>query len=125
MKRSELIVAVVILLLLWQAGAMIVNKPILPTPLSVGRTLIDEIINGNILDHFFASLWRVVISTLLAIIIAAPIGLVLGQSKRLNKYISPMVYLLYPIPKVVFVPILLLFLGIGDYPKITIIFLIL
>jgi NitT/TauT family transport system permease protein len=125
MKKSELMIAVLTLLIFWQLAAMIINKPILPTPYVVGQTLVQEVIDGQILDHFFASLWRVVVSTLLAIIIAAPIGLVLGQSKRLHKFVSPMVYLLYPIPKVVFVPIILLFFGIGDFPKILIIFLIL
>jgi ABC-type nitrate/sulfonate/bicarbonate transport system permease component len=49
----------------------------------------------------------------------------LGQSKKLNSLFSPLIYLVYPVPKVVFVPIVLLFLGIGDAPKIAIIFLIL
>jgi NitT/TauT family transport system permease protein len=61
----------------------------------------------------------------LSIILAAPAGLILGQSKRLNNLFAPMIYLLYPIPKVVLVPVVLLFLGIGDLPKIAIIFLIL
>jgi NitT/TauT family transport system permease protein len=49
----------------------------------------------------------------------------LGQSKRLNEFVSPVIYLLYPIPKVVLVPVVLLFLGISDLSKIVIIFLIL
>ena len=49
----------------------------------------------------------------------------MGQSPRLNRVFAPLVYLLYPIPKVVLAPIILLFLGVGDFPKITIIFLIL
>ena len=56
---------------------------------------------------------------------AAPAGLVLGQSKRLNDIFAPIIYLLFPIPKVVLVPIVLLFFGIGDIPKIIIIFMIL
>jgi NitT/TauT family transport system permease protein len=67
----------------------------------------------------------VIASTVLAISIAAPVGLALGQSPRINQIISPYLYILYPIPKVVFVPILVLFLGIGDFSKIAIIFLIL
>ncbi len=43
----------------------------------------------------------------------------------MNSLLAPVVYLLYPIPKVVLVPIVLLFLGIGDLPKIVIIYLIL
>ena len=62
---------------------------------------------------------------LLSVALAAPAGLVLGQSKRLNDFFSPVIYLLYPIPKVVLVPVVLLFLGITDISKIVIIFLIL
>jgi ABC-type nitrate/sulfonate/bicarbonate transport system permease component len=61
----------------------------------------------------------------LAIALAAPAGLVLGQSPRLNALFSPLVYLLYPIPKVVLVPVVLLILGISDIAKIFIIFIIL
>jgi len=99
-------------------------RPILPSPFEVARAFPSAIQNG-LVDHFLVSLWRVIASTALAIIIAAPIGLILGQSKRLDKIFSPLIYLIYPIPKVIFVPIILLFLGLGDAPKITIIFLIL
>jgi NitT/TauT family transport system permease protein len=43
----------------------------------------------------------------------------------LNSLFSPVIYLLYPIPKVVFVPIVLLFLGVGDLAKIVLIFMVL
>jgi len=124
MKRRDLLFAVLALLVVWQLAAWLVHRPILPSPIVVGQVLIAEI-QGDLLDHFLASLWRVVASTALAIALAAPAGLVLGQSKRLNSLFSPLVYLVYPIPKVVFVPVVLLFLGLGDLPKITIIFLIL
>lgn len=124
MKRRDLLSAVLVLLLVWQLGAWLVNRPILPSPLVVGRVLLQEL-QGELPAHFLASLWRVVASTLLSILLAAPAGLILGQSRRLNALVSPVIYLLYPIPKVVFVPVLLLFLGLGDAPKIAIIFLIL
>ncbi len=124
MKRRDLLLAVLALLVIWQLVAWIVNRPVLPTPVEVAGVFVDELKSG-LLEHFLASLWRVLASTLLAIAIAAPIGLILGQSKRLNNIFSPVIYLVYPIPKVVFVPVVLLFLGLGDFPKIVIIFLIL
>jgi len=124
MRRRDLLFAVLALLLVWQLASWLVHRPILPSPLVVGKEFIAEI-QGDLMEHFLASLWRVVASTALAIALAAPAGLVLGQSKRLNSLFSPLVYLVYPIPKVVFVPVVLLFLGLGDLPKITIIFLIL
>lgn len=77
------------------------------------------------MGHFLVSLWRVIASTALAILLAVPAGLILGQSKRMNSIFAPVIYIIYPIPKVVFVPIVLLFLGLGDLPKIVIIFMIL
>jgi len=124
MKRRDLFIAVIVLLLFWQSAAWIVNRPILPSPIEVARVIVPEIRNG-LIAHFMVSLWRVVASTLLSIALAAPAGLILGQSKKLNALLSPIIYLVYPIPKVVFVPVVLLFLGLGDAPKIAIIFLIL
>jgi len=125
MKRQQLGIASLALLLAWQLLSMVLDRPILPSPLVVGATFVSELVDGEIIEHFLASLWRVIASTALAIILAAPAGLVLGQSKRLDRLFSPLIYLLYPIPKVVLVPIILLLFGIGDLPKILIIFLIL
>jgi ABC-type nitrate/sulfonate/bicarbonate transport system permease component len=125
MKRRNLLYAALFLLALWQVSAWLVNQPILPAPWQVAIKLFSEVRSGDLTEHFLASLWRVAASTALSILLAAPAGLVLGQSQRLNQFISPLIYLVYPIPKVVFVPIVLLFLGIGNSAKITIIFLIL
>lgn len=125
MKRRDLLIATVALLLAWQVAAMLVRRPILPPPLDVLRTFFAEIASGELPWHFLASLWRVVASTALAIGLAAPAGLALGQSKHLDRVLSPVIYILYPIPKVVFVPVLLLFFGIGDLSKILVIFLVL
>lgn len=124
MKRRDLLLAVVYILATWQLAAWVVNRPILPPPWLVGMTFIQEL-RADLSSHFLVSLWRVLASTVLSIALAAPAGLILGQSERLNALFSPIIYLLYPIPKVVFVPVVLLFLGLGDAPKITIIFLIL
>jgi NitT/TauT family transport system permease protein len=83
-----------------------------------------EIIGELGLD-FLASLARVVASMALAVLTAVPAGLALGQSPALNRVFSPVIYILYPIPKVVLVPVILLFLGISDVAKVVIIFLIL
>jgi ABC-type nitrate/sulfonate/bicarbonate transport system permease component len=123
-KKRHLIFAVLALLVIWQLAAMIINLPILPAPIDVGFVFIQEV-QDDLLSHFLASLLRVLASTVLAIVVAAPLGIILGQSKRLNAIFSPTIYIIYPIPKVVFVPIILLIFGVGDIPKILIIFLIL
>ncbi|MFC2055606.1 ABC transporter permease [Chloroflexota bacterium] len=125
MKRPNILFVAIIILLLWQVLSMVIDLPMAPSSIEILTSFINEVIKGDLLIHFFVSLYRVLASTLLAILIAAPLGMILGQSKRLNSLFNPAIYLLYPIPKVVFVPVVLLFFGIGDFPKILIIFIVL
>jgi NitT/TauT family transport system permease protein len=124
MKRRDILLASLGILFLWQIASMLVNRPILPTPLVVLKVFFEEI-GKDLPLHFAASLWRVLAGMLLSVLTAVPAGLGIGGSRRLNRIFSPIIYLLYPIPKVVFVPVVLLFLGVGDLAKITVIFLIL
>jgi len=123
-KRRDVLWAALTLFLVWQGLALMVNLPILPQPLDVLRVFFREL-RGDMLIHFAASLWRVTAGMALSVMVAAPAGLAIGGSRRLNRFLSPFIYLLYPIPKVVLVPVIILFLGIGDVAKIAILFLIL
>ena len=79
----------------------------------------------GLLRHFLVSGYRVVAGILLAMLVALPLGLMLGQSPSLNRFFSPIVYISLPIPKIVFLPVILLLFGIGDTSKIFIIFIVL
>ncbi len=125
MKRRDLLLATAALLLAWQAAAWLLDEPVLPGPLLVARVFVEEVARGELAEHFLASLWRVAASTLISILLAWPAGLVMGQSKQIDRFFSPLVYLIYPIPKVVLAPVVLLLVGIGNLSKILIIFLIL
>jgi len=124
MKQRDVLLAAAAIFVIWQITAMVVSMPILPTPLTVLVVFFNELQN-ELFTHFAVSLWRVTAGMLLSVLVAAPAGLLIGGSKRLNRIFSPIIYLLYPIPKVVFVPVVILFLGIGDTSKIIIMFLIL
>jgi ABC-type nitrate/sulfonate/bicarbonate transport system permease component len=124
MKRRDIFFASLGILTVWELFAVLLNQEILPSPIIVLKTLLLEV-PGDLGIHFLASLWRVFASMTLSIILAAPAGIILGQSNRLNHFFSPAIYLLYPVPKVVLVPIVLLVLGINDLSKIVMIFLIL
>ena len=124
MRKRDIAAAFLVLVAIWQMLAMLFNAPIFPTPWAVLKVLFVEL-QGELPMHFAASFWRVTVSMLLSVLLAAPAGLVIGQSERLNRIFSPFIYLLYPIPKVVFLTILMLFLGVGDVSKIALIFLIL
>lgn len=123
-RRRDVVVALLAAVVLWQLAASLTQVAILPPPHRVLATFHHELFR-DLGRHFAASLYRVVVSTALAVLLAAPAGLVLGQSPKLNRIFAPFIYLLYPIPKVVLAPIVLLLLGVGELPKIIMIFLIL
>ncbi len=125
MSKRSLLFASLALLAAWQLLAMLLQKPILPPPWLVIEVFFTETLHGSLALHFVVSLWRVVASLVLSVLLAAPAGILLGQSRQLDRIFSPLVYLLYPVPKVVLVPVVLLLLGVGNLAKILIIFLIL
>lgn len=112
-------------LVIWQLLAWLIGRSILPAPPAVLATFAVELTVGELRHHFLVSAWRVVASIALALVTAVPAGLVLGQSQALDRFFQPLIYITYPIPKIVFLPIVLIFLGIGDASKIAVIWLIL
>ncbi len=133
MKKRSVIAAFLFLLAGWQLLSWVVASGILPLraqtnilpgPLEVLPVFFEQI-TGELGIHFLVSLWRVIGSMLLAVALAVPVGLAMGQSNRIDRLFSPVLYLTHPIPKVVFVPVVVLFFGIGDLAKIVVISLIL
>ena len=124
MKARHLLIATALVAALWQIAAMLVNNAVLPGPGAALAALAKELTRG-LAGHFLVSGYRLVASMVVATVLAAPLGLVIGQSARLDSLASPILYLIYPIPKIVFLPIIMLFLGTGDASKIFMIALIL
>ncbi len=124
MRKRDVLLAALALLIAWEIAALLVNREILPAPMTVIAAFFVQL-PRSLGWHFVVSTWRVVVSIALSVALATPAGLVLGQNEKLDRFFAPVVYLTYPIPKIVLLPIVLLFLGIGDASKIFIIFLIL
>jgi NitT/TauT family transport system permease protein len=76
---------------------------------------------GDLLLHIGVSLYRILAAVLLSVIVGLPLGIYIGWNKRADRYLSPVVYLLYPIPKVAFLPVFLVLFGLGDTSKIILI----
>ena len=124
MRKRDLLLATAGLLVFWQLAATIIDKPVLPPPWKVLYAFVLALPH-DLGRHVLVSSWRVIASIALAIACAVPIGLSLGLSPIANRLAAPLIYLLYPIPKIVFLPIILLLLGIGNLSKIFVISLIL
>ena len=59
------------------------------------------------------------------LVTAVPAGVAIGRSRRLDRVLSPVLYVLYPVPKIALLPILMLLFGLGDSSKVVIVFLVL
>lgn len=123
-KYKEVLWGVFLITLFWQAFSMVLNRNILPSPLEV-IPLFFKLMTGELLIHFLYSGGRVLLSIILSVLLAVPAGLILGQSERINRLVSPLIAVLYPIPKIVFLPIVYVLMGISDMSKIFLIGLIL
>lgn len=124
MRVLHILYAAALLLFSWQAASMVVNASVLPGPGAAALALLYNLPRG-LAHHFLVSGYRLGTSMAIAVALAVPIGLAIGQSRRLNLLASPLIYLTYPVPKIVFLPIIMLFLGTGDSSKLFIISLIL
>ncbi|MBL8966486.1 MAG: ABC transporter permease subunit [Spirochaetaceae bacterium] len=116
--------ALAAVILLWAAAAALVAKPFLPAPGLVFGRLASRVGDGSLAFHTLASARRILLALALASPPAAALGLAAGRSPRLDAFVSPFVYLLHPLPKVAFLPVIMLFFGLGDGAKVFLIGLI-
>jgi len=119
------LITVAIMGLIWHLFSVIISSHIFPEPIHVVQTFVKEIQSGQLLEHITISVYRVLLSIFFASVTATPLGTILGMSNRLYSISAPVIYLTYPIPKIVFLPLVLLFLGLGDASKVFLISLIL
>ena len=124
MRWREIGLGLLTTIVLWQLLAWVINRPVLPPPPQVLVAFVQDI-PGDLGRHFLISAWRVSAAILLSVLVAVPVGIGLGQISALNRLFSPLIYIVYPIPKIVFLPVILVILGSGDNSKIFIISVIL
>jgi NitT/TauT family transport system permease protein len=112
------------LLLVWALAAAALDKPFLPGPhlafIALGQLTAD----GTLGRHALASLLRVLWALAASFVPAAAIGLAAGRSHRLDRMVAPLIYILHPLPKVAFLPIILLVFGLGEASKVFLVGLI-
>jgi len=80
--------------------------------------------SGELATHVGASLARLGVGIGLALVMGIPLAFALARSRLLDASLRPLLYFAHPIPKVTFLPVLLLAFGVGDAPKAALVFLI-
>lgn len=124
--------SVVMLLALWHFMAVAYNlQLILPTPISVveriyGMLTLDShrwLYGPNVYVHLMESLRRLLMGFGLAAVVAIPVGLLVGRSVTLREYVEPIVKSLYPIPGIAWIPLAILWFGLGDTAVVFVVFM--
>ena len=113
----------VLVLILWDYGAKhIDNRLILPRLSSVAGNFLAPTENmiglGSLIANILISVIRVLIGYTIAIIIALPIGILMGYKKTADQIINPILSLFRPIPPVAWVPLVLAWFGVGSFATI-------
>jgi NitT/TauT family transport system permease protein len=123
LKFSDAVLGLLMFLFFWQVLAWVVRRPIMPSPVVVLPLFFTSIF-GELGLHLLASTGRVLAAIGVAVITAVPVGLGLGQIPKLDRIFSPLIAIVYPIPKIVFLPVIYVLMGITDVSKIFLIALI-
>jgi taurine transport system permease protein len=112
----------------WIIAALEIVPPLfLPSPVVVAARFLTTIQNGfadaTLLQHAGASLFRVLSALLFALLVGVPIGIGMGLSPVLRGLFDPIIEAYRPIPPLAYLPLVVIWFGIGEGPKILLIFL--
>ncbi|WP_373811221.1 ABC transporter permease [Porphyromonas macacae] len=108
---------------IWFVAALLVDKPLLPGPVTVYRS-IGTVWEKGLALHLAYSMRRVSVALLIAFGIGIGMALSMYRWPRFGRLMSSFVYFSYPIPKLALLPVVLLLLGMRETPKIVFIVLI-
>lgn len=124
-KALPFVYAGIVIVLAWQflVAATKPDRSILPPPIEVARTFAHLASDGELAVHIAYSLARVFSAWLLSAVVAIPLGLLMGSSQRFDRIISPFVELFRPISPLAWIPMAILWFGIGESGKIFVVFI--
>lgn len=100
-----------------------INKLFLPSPQNVLRNLVKTAADGSLLKNAGISIYRVVMGFLLAVILGVPLGLLVGSFREAEALIRPICEFVRYMPVPAFVPLVMVWTGIGEMAKIVLVFL--
>jgi NitT/TauT family transport system permease protein len=101
----------------------LVNELFLPSPVRVLQETLQMIFEHTLFEAIWASTWRILISFVAAAAVALPLGILMGAWEPVNRLMEPVMAPLRYMPISAFIPLLILWLGIGESQKIAFLFL--
>ncbi len=116
---------VLVVLLIWTlvTGLQLVDPLFLPSPAAVWAAGQEQASEGLLWADLVASVGRVLGGFGLSAIVALPLGIAMGTSTVINRLLEPLVGLIRYMPAPAFIPLLIIYFGLGELPKILLIFI--
>ena len=110
---------------LWQTSSSMgwVNPLLVPGPVDVLEALRELIFERSLAKDILHSVWRVIISFFLASVVAVPLGIMMGYSHAVESFFNPFVSAWRYLPAPSFIPVLLMWFGTGETPKLALLFI--
>src|SRR5216683_5728104 len=112
--RSAPLLACLGLLGIWQAAALILNTDSFPPAMEAIHAIPSILGDKESLINILASLRRMAVGFSLAVAVSIPPGLMMGRSRVMASFFNPLLMVTYPVPKAALMPIIMLWLGVGD-----------
>ncbi|RZN10628.1 ABC transporter permease [Bradyrhizobium genosp. SA-3] len=114
-------IALALVIAIWQAAGTVglVNPLFLPAPSAIARAIYELAMSGALWQHVSASLLRIGVGWLLGTAAGVAVGFAIGLSRLARSVGITFISALFPIPKIALLPLLILWLGIGEEPKIA------
>lgn len=121
------ILSPICLILLWWLISLAVGEKYLVSPPEIISTMLllftDGYLGVNLTTHIAASLMRTLGGYILAVVIAIPIGLWMGMNKYVSAILNPIFAVIRPIPAIAFLPLFIMWFGIGETARVMLIFM--
>lgn len=116
--------ALVAILLLYEAVARshVFAPALMPSLVKVFGTFFSLMADGTLFQHAGHTMMRVLVGWLLAILIALPLGVLMARVQKIEGFFMPLVSVLMPIPSLAWVPVFILWFGLGNVTTILIVF---
>jgi NitT/TauT family transport system permease protein len=123
LSRLAPLFACIGLLGIWQVASLILDTDSFPSALDAIRAIPSILGDKEALINILASLRRMAVGFSVAVAVSIPLGLLMGRSRGVASFFNPLLMVIYPVPKAALMPIIMLWLGVGDLSKTLVIFL--
>ena len=124
-ERFLSLICFLLIIVAWCIGSYgkYVSDIFLPSPTAVIEKLVKMAKDGSLFANCWESTYRVLVGWIWSVVIALPMGMLMANSKKFSAFVQPIIEFVRYLPVVALVPLTLLYLGIGENQKYTIIFL--